>query len=87
MLEELARYCSLGVPLQNDLLIAVATNDLKNAVRYADSAVQLERVTGIFYNVVPSLAWGSRDQVRNWTEIGGTLEGQKELDTDEGCFL
>lgn len=73
--EGLARYLMYGVPT-GDFLLAVLSNDLRDAVGRADMENQrgLVYIVNFLYNVAPSAAWGSPDKVAAWRDKRGFFE-------------
>jgi hypothetical protein len=61
------RYIEKG-SIPGDFLQAIIRNDLKGAIDYADdkNIGCLAAYIGYFYNNVPSLCWGSRENMLEW---------------------
>lgn len=61
------RYVEYGI-LPGDFLIAVLSNDLKEACARADddNRNRLFDIVSWFYNEAPSPCWGSPEKVRVW---------------------
>jgi hypothetical protein len=57
-----------------DFLNAVLENDLRNAVNHADEGNRnaLPAIVSYLYNEIPSVAWGSKQRVKDW--LGGRYE-------------
>jgi hypothetical protein len=63
------RYVNDGRP-PGDFLTAVICNNLKEAVGRADqdSLAALHSIVAYFYNMVPSVCWGTKERMRDWME-------------------
>jgi len=68
--EGLIRYIVDHIPT-GSFLLAVLTNDLKEACGRADeeNKYRLFDLVYFLHNFAPSACWGSKDQVRAWLEI------------------
>jgi hypothetical protein len=65
----LRRYIENGI-LPGSFLTAVLTNDLKNAIGFADhiNLWNIPRYVSFLYNYAPSGCWGSPAKVQSWVE-------------------
>ena len=67
MMGAIERYIDHRIP-PGHFLTAVITNNLSDAVAYADdeNIRNIPAFVGYFYNVAPSLCWGSRKAMNKW---------------------
>lgn len=67
IIESLNLYVNHRIPT-GDFLLAVLSNDLREAVGRADSEnIQvIPEIVAYIYNRLPADCWGSRDKVRSW---------------------
>ena len=67
MMGGIKRYIESGVK-PGDFLTAVICNDLRKACGQADdeNLANLPAFVGYFYNEVPSMCWGSPEQMNGW---------------------
>ncbi len=72
MWDGMREWIENGVP-QGDFLMAVLSNDLKEACGRADNINQrrLFQYCQFLYNAAPSACWGSPEQVAWWRERKG----------------
>lgn len=73
MMDAIRRYIDHGV-LPGEFLIAVISNDLREAVGRADdeNRKNLMAFVGYFYNEAPSTCWGSKEIMLKYAEAKET---------------
>jgi hypothetical protein len=83
MLQSIQRYVVRGGHVGH-FLMAVLTNDLREAVNRADgdNLRNLPAYVGYLFNRCPSGCWGSKEMVAAWIEVGG-LRGMAEAERRE----
>ena len=76
MMNGIKMYVEKGI-LPGDFLQCVISNDLFGAIGRADdeNIRNLPAYTAFFYNKTPSICWGSREMMKEWSARGG-LEGK-----------
>jgi hypothetical protein len=66
-------YVEEGRPDEDGFIVAVASNDLRRSFQIADptNAERMHDWVRFFHAYVPSHAWGSREAVTRWIDMGG----------------
>ena len=79
MVEGVLNYVMLGIP-PGDFLTGVITNNLKQAVFYADGQNRpaIPSYVYWFYNEAPGRCWGSVGEMEEWMEKGGLIGGREK---------
>lgn len=77
MMGGIERYVEHGI-IPGEFLQAIICNDLQEAFRRADDEnfENIAAFVGYFYNKVPASAWGSYEEMTQWSEKGG-LKGDE----------
>lgn len=80
MHDSIEEYVQLGVK-PGDFLCAVISNNLKEAVMYADdiNLSNLPAYVNYFYNYAPLECWGSRIEMERWIKKGGLIGVREKL--------
>lgn len=82
IIKAIENYVNYGVT--TDLIEAVASNDLREAVSRADDSNvrHMRELVQIFVNYCPFLCWGTPGVVRSWKKHGGFEGASHEKDSE-----